>query len=209
MLQARHMKRHFAASARVRDVVIGLSAGLPVLLLSCGQAFAHEGHAEHSADVPVHVPWGFEGARELMNLHPIFTHFPIAFIYAALVFYLLGLMFNKEHFLKTGQWTLYFATLSAAGAVWSGIEASETVVHDEGSHAIMMVHRSLGIAVLAIGALLSLWLALSRSSLPKPKLLFLGALTLTALLLAQQTDFGGRLVFMHGVGLGRKSAVAV
>lgn len=153
------------------------------------------------------VQWGLEGVKELVNLHPLFTHFPIALLFSSLVFYLLGLVFKKEHFLKTGQWTLYFGTLGAAVAVWTGLQAAKTVPHDDTTHAMMMAHQYLGITVLVLGALLSLWLLVSKASLPKVKLVFVGGLLLIAALLLQQVDFGGRLVFFHGVGMGKKSFV--
>ena len=49
------------------------------------------------------VKWGLEGVKELVNIHPLFTHFPIALLLSSLGFYLLGLIFKKEHFLKTGK----------------------------------------------------------------------------------------------------------
>lgn len=160
------------------------------------------------SDLLVNVKWGLEGVKDLMNLHPLFTHFPIALLVSSLGFYLLGLVFKKEHFLKTGQWTLYFGTTGAAAAVWTGLQAANTVSHDETSHAILMAHQYLGITVLVLSALLSLWLLISKSSLPKAKPLFVGGLFLIATLLLQQVDFGGRLVFFHGVGMGRKSVMS-
>lgn len=157
------------------------------------------------SELLVGVKWGLEGVKELMNIHPLFTHFPIALLLSSLGFYLLGLVFKKEHFLKTGQWTLYFGTLGTAVAVWTGIQAANSVPHDETTHAMMMAHQYLGITVLILSALLSLWLLVSKSSLPNPKPVFVGGLFLIAILLLQQVDFGGRLVFFHGVGMGRKS----
>lgn len=157
------------------------------------------------SDLIVNVKWGLEGVKELVNLHPLFTHFPIALLLVSLAFYLLGLVFKKEHFLKTGQWTLYFGTMGAVAAVWTGLQAANTVPHDDTTHAMMMAHQYLGIAVLVLSALLSLWLLISKSSLPKAKPVFVGGLFLITALLLQQVDFGGRLVFFHGVGMGRKS----
>ena len=179
---------------------------LVVFILSPTMLLAHGGH-EHASNLPINVKWGLEGVKDLVNLHPLFTHFPIALLLASLGFYLLGLVFKKEHFLKTGQWTLYFGTLGAAAAVWTGLQAANTVSHDETTHPMMMAHQYLGIAVLALGVLLSLWLLISKSSLPKAKSVFVGGLFLIAALLLQQVDFGGRLVFFHGVGMGRKSVM--
>jgi uncharacterized membrane protein len=175
-------------------------------ILSCSLLFAHEGH-EHASNLPVNVRWGFEGVKELVNLHPLFTHFPIALLFSAFGFYLLGVIFRKDHFFKTGQWTLFFGTLGAGVAVWTGLQAANSVPHDETTHAIIMAHQYLGIAVLVLSALLSLWVLISKSNLPKVRVVFVGGLFLIVVLLLQQVDFGGRLVFFHGVGMGRKSVM--
>ena len=181
-------------------------ATLAVFFSTPAVLLAHEGH-EHASNFPLNVTWGFEGVKELVNLHPLFTHFPIALLLASVGFYLLGLLFKKEHFLKTGQWTLYFGTLGALAAVWTGLQAANAVPHDETSHPILMAHQYLGITVLVLGVLLSVWLLISKKSLPKARVIFMGGLLLIAVLLLQQVDFGGRLVFFHGVGMGRKSFV--
>jgi len=153
------------------------------------------------------MQWGLAGIKDLVNIHPLFTHFPVALLLSAFAFYLLGILFRKDHFFKTGQWTLFFGTLGAAAAVWTGHEAAETVAHDATTHAIIMAHQNLGFAVLTLSVLLSLWLLISRSSLPKPKTVFVAGLFLIVALLLQQVDLGGRLVFFHGVGMGRKSVL--
>lgn len=184
---------------RIFTIALGLISSTSLLM-------AEEGH-KHVSGSAGSVSWGFEGAKELINHHPLFTHFPIALLLASLGFYLMGLVFKKEHFLKSGQWTLYLGTLSAAVAVWTGLQAADTVSHAGSSHQLMMTHQYLGITVLALSVLLSLWLILSKSHIPKAKPVFIGGLVLVAVLILQQVDFGGRLVFFHGVGMGRKSVV--
>jgi uncharacterized membrane protein len=181
-------------------------AALVVFISSPTLLLAHEGH-EHASNLPLNVKWGLEGVKELVNLHPLFTHFPIALLILAFGFYVLGMVFRKDHFLKSGQWALYFGTLGAAAAVWTGLQAANSVPHNETTHPLMMAHQYLGVAVLVLSILLSLWLLISKSSLPKAKALFTGGLLLIVVLLLQQVDFGGRLVFFHGVGMGRKSFV--
>lgn len=175
-------------------------------VLSYSFLFASEGH-KHGSDPAASVQWGLEGVKELVNLHPLFTHFPIALLFLAFAFYLLGIILHKDHFFKSGQWTLYFGTLGAGVAVWTGLQAAKTVSHDDTTHAMMMAHQYLGIAILVLSVFLSLWLLISKSSLPKPRIVFVGGLLLITVFLLQQVDFGGRLVFFHGVGMGRKSVM--
>jgi len=152
------------------------------------------------------VQWGLAGARELINLHPLFVHFPVALLLAATGCYLLGAALKKNELLLTGKWVLYFGTLSAIPTVWTGLEAAKTARHMEGMHGIMMAHQYLGVTVLALSLGLSLWVFLSKASIPvKGKGLFLALLILMSGLLIQGADLGGRMVFLNGVGVGEKS----
>ena len=176
----------------------------PAALIAAPIVWAHEGH-EHVATDPTKVQWGLQGAMELINVHPLFVHFPIALLMVCVFFYAAGLIFKKENLLIAGKWSLYLGTLSAASAVWTGLLAAGSVKHSGDTHQIMMVHQYLGITVLALSAVLSIWVLISKANTPKaPKFFFL-ALLLLAALITQQADFGGRLVFLHGVGVGKKS----
>ncbi|MBI4372385.1 MAG: DUF2231 domain-containing protein [Candidatus Omnitrophica bacterium] len=152
------------------------------------------------------IPWGFEGFQEILNFHPVFVHFPIALLSAACGFYFLGIVFRKEELLAVGKWSLYFGALSALLAVVTGLQAADTVSHNDETHQIMMAHQYLGFVILGLSAFLSAWLLKAKANLPqKRKPIFLLALLLLAIMIAQQGDFGGRLVFLHGVGVGKKS----
>ena len=175
------------------------------LLMFIKTASAHEGH-EHMATDFSKIQWGLQGAKEVMNVHPLFVHFPIALLLESLAFYSLGTVFRKEELLKAGKWALYFGTLAAAITVWTGLQAANTVPHGGEVHAMIMVHQYLGFTVFGLSIILSAWLFLSKSPLPsKGRILFLTGLVLLALILTQGADFGGRMVFLHGVGVGRKS----
>ena len=167
--------------------------------------WAHAGH-EHVSIVPTHVRWGLTGMTEMKNLHPIVVHFPIALLMASALFYLMGILFRKENFFFIGKWLLYFGTVGAAIAVWSGLEAAEHVLHNEEAHLIMVPHQYLGIGIFVLGFLFSLWLFFSKVNIPaKGRLIFLVGMLCLAAVITQQADFGGRLVFLHGVGVGKKN----
>lgn len=156
----------------------------------------------------LNVEWGLKGFQELMNIHPIFVHYPIALFLTSLILYLLGVILKKEQPLVGGQWTLVIGTISAALTVWTGLQAEQTAPHGGGTHDIMTMHEKLGFVILGLGIILSLWTLISRSKLPqKGRLLFLTLLLGLNVILAQSADFGGRMVFLNGVGVGRKSMV--
>lgn len=176
----------------------------PMTLLTSTLALAHEGH-EHVATNPSQVEWGMQGAMELINVHPMFVHFPIALLLACVFFYIVGIVLKKDNLLIAGKWSLYLGTLSAAAAVWTGLRAAGSVEHGGDSHQIMMAHQYLGITILLLSAVLSIWVLISKVNMPKaPKIFFL-ILLLLVVFISQQADFGGRLVFLHGVGVGKKS----
>lgn len=166
-------------------------------------AWAHAGH-EHASNVPIHVRWGLTGITELQNPHPVVVHFPIALLTFSVLFYMLGTFLKKENFFFAGKWLLYFGTASAAVAVWTGLRAANSVWHDEEAHLIMMPHQYLGIGILILGFIFSLWLFISKSNIPaKGRFIFLIGMILLGAIVAQQGDFGGRLVYLKGVGVGR------
>lgn len=60
--------------------------------------------------------------------------------------------------------------------------------------------------ILVLSALLSIGVGFSKRNLPvRGRILFVAVLIMLAALLIQQNDFGGRMVYLHGVGVGKKS----
>jgi uncharacterized membrane protein len=156
--------------------------------------------------LPLAVVMGFQGATEVLNVHPLFVHFPIALLLSSFVFYLLGAIFKNDGLLAAGKWSLYFGTLSAAVTVWTGLEAAKTAPHGGGTHDIMMVHQYIGFIVTSLSTVLSAWVFFSKANVPgKGKPVFLTVFALMCVILIQGADLGGRMVFLNGVGVGRKS----
>ena len=181
-----------------------------MLLIATPIAFAEQEHDhashEHASGSVLQIEWGLKGAQEAINIHPLFVHFPIALLLAAIALYLAGSIFKKETLLMVGKWNLLMGALSAIVTVWTGFKAAETVAHGGGTHQMMMAHQYLGFTVLVLSIGLSLWVFLSRVSIPgKGKGIFLALLVVMGGLLVQGADLGGRMVFLNGVGVGRKS----
>ncbi len=168
-------------------------------------SWASEGH-EHTKGGFFNVQWGFQGLQNLMNVHPLFVHFPIALLLVAAALYVLGTITKRESIFVAGKWSLLLGTLGAAFAVLTGLQAAKSVPHAGETHQIMMAHQYLGIAVLVVSLILSLWVLISKANIPtRGRTLFLIVLFALAAILTQQADLGGRMVFMHGVGVGKKS----
>jgi uncharacterized membrane protein len=149
---------------------------------------------------------GFYGMSEILNLHPVFVHFPLALLLTATFFYILGAALKKEPLLVVGKWNLFAGLLGSALAVWTGLEAAKGVSHGGGTHQVMILHQNLGYAILGLSLILSVWVLASKANIPsKLKGLFLAGLLILGVLIAQTADLGGRMVFLNGVGVGRKS----
>lgn len=135
------------------------------------------------------------------NIHPIFVHFPIALLWAALAIDVAAVVFKRPSWHQAAFWNLLLATAAAALAVWSGLYAESTAAHPEQAHAVIELHEKLGIATLVLAAFTTLCRITWRRHFAGVKkaliltLMFVGAATVSF-----GAYLGGRLVFEFGVG---------
>ena len=100
-----------------------------------------------------------------------------------------------------GQICLGLGLISTLITVLTGYLAKESFPHGETIHRMMRTHQTLGFAILGLGALLMIWSILKREGRPKAPKLFLCLLGFTALLIMQNADLGGRMVFVEGAAV--------
>ena len=143
------------------------------------------------------------GISAMENIHPLFVHFPIAFLSVFFAIELLSALIGLERIRRAASWFLYFGTLGAIAAVGAGFRAAATVPHAHEVHSIMENHEHLGIAVLAIALLLSFWRLFAGKSLASITLrviyLFLALVMVGAMTVG--ADLGGLMVYKYGVGV--------
>jgi uncharacterized membrane protein len=144
---------------------------------------------------------GFSGLKEVMNVHPVFVHFPIALFPAALLFYGLGAVLEKRSLLVSGRGCLYLAAVSVITAVATGLRAEATLKHNEAIHHLMETHKTLGLTILALSLLLTGWTFWQRDQRPRAFWAYFCVLTFTTLAVQQNADLGGRMVFTQGAGV--------
>lgn len=152
---------------------------------------------------------GFKGLSEVVNIHPLFVHFPVALFPTTLFFYLVGIVWKKEKFLFAARISLTLAVLSAIVTVWTGEMAEASFPHSEAIHQLMMTHEKIGITGLVLGSLLFLWSFWLKEGSPKGKFYFLIFLALTTFVILQNGDIGGRMVFVEGASVKSKVAPPV
>ena len=138
----------------------------------------------------------------MQSVHPLLVHFPIALLIASLFFECLAWIFRIEAWRLTARWCLVAGTLGATAAVWSGLRAEQVAKHSFEIYQVLELHEKLGITVLVISGVLSLWWLVSlkwpRSFFSRP--LYIAFLVLTVTLLAFGAYLGGRLVYEFDVG---------
>jgi uncharacterized membrane protein len=140
----------------------------------------------------------------LSAIHPKVVHFPIAFLLAYFLFELLGIVFKKDFLSKSAHLLLFLGVLGALAAVFTGRAAEEAFDYwNKQSGELVAQHE--------IYANLTLWyfvgLLLLRTFVSFKKN-FVGIVRYVILVLAmvgvyfvfQTGDYGGKMVYEHGVG---------
>jgi uncharacterized membrane protein len=97
---------------------------------------------------------------------------------------------------------LYLGTIMACAAVIAGLAAESTVDHGANVHEILERHESIGISILGLSILLSIWRLISGGvvkgilNIPYSLMSFL-----LAILVVFGADLGGLMVYKYGVAV--------
>lgn len=150
---------------------------------------------------------GFKAVAELFNIHPMFVHFPVAFLPGAFLLFGLGLVFKKPGLYLAGRACLYMAAAGALAALTTGLLAEDSFPHNAVIHHLMGTHETLAWLVLALSAGLSAWSFFQSEHRPKGAWAFLAVLALANLVVMQGADIGARMVYLEGAAV--KPAVSV
>lgn len=143
------------------------------------------------------------GIAAMDNIHPILVHFPIAFFFAFFIFESLGTWRKKLQWRYLASWFLFLGTIAAFFTVMAGLFAAETVEHNEAVHDIMERHEHIGLWVLSIAVIMSIWRIKqwSRPAIEGSNALFIGLAGLLCLLISFGADLGGLMVYGYGVSV--------
>ena len=142
------------------------------------------------------------GIAGMDNIHPLLVHFPIAFLLTFFALDLVGTWAKKPQWRSVAGWLLYLGTIAAVFTVTAGFIAANTVAHGDNVHDIMERHEHIGISVLTLAAVLSLWRLKSGNLIPGgANTLFLILAGLLCILLTLGADLGGLMVYKYGVAV--------
>ncbi|WP_031433156.1 DUF2231 domain-containing protein [Methylomarinum vadi] len=142
------------------------------------------------------------GISAMANIHPLVVHFPIALFSFFVLIDLAGSLFGKQSWRQAASWFLYLGTIMAAATVAAGLAAAASVPHGDNVHAIMERHKHLGISILILSSVLSLWRLLSRGVIKGgANVLYLIIAVILGLLVVFTADLGGLMVYKYGVAV--------
>jgi uncharacterized membrane protein len=144
------------------------------------------------------------GAGHLQNPHPLFVHFPIAFLYGAALLYLIAWLAQREAIARAALWMLVLGAISAAIAAYTGWWSASGVMLDPSvKEHVLKPHMRLMLATSALAAVLTIWALIER---PMPtsalRYLFIFGLLVMIALMTKGADFGGIMVYDYNGGGG-------
>lgn len=144
---------------------------------------------------------GFSGLSEVLNVHPVFVHFPIALFPSALFLYSFGILARRRSWCVAGRACLYLAAASTVVTIFTGLQAEGSIPHNERIHHIMQTHKQIGYLIGGFAVLLVGWSFAHRDQRPRVAGAFLAVLVAVAYLVLQNGDLGGRMVFIEGAAV--------
>ena len=134
------------------------------------------------------------------EFHPIFVHFPIAFLLAGVVLEFVALRRPKQNLTPVAAGLLVAGTISGWLAVLSGLAAFFTVpAHTDEAHGLMYWHLGLGVACLLLFTKISIRRWNHRKVRPNRADGIVSIMA--AALLVVTGDLGGGLVYHGGAGV--------
>jgi uncharacterized membrane protein len=135
-------------------------------------------------------------------IHPVVVHFPIALLFTAILFEVLGFLYRHETFRQFGHWLLILGLiggLAAAGFGWWG-EGAVKAAGVPGD--AIDRHESFAVATLIAFGLLLIFRRWARDRWSaRDKAIYLAMAIAGLLLLATTGYFGGDLVYRYGAGV--------
>ncbi len=141
------------------------------------------------------------GVQHLQNIHPLFVHYPVAFLVGAALFYGLAWASRKDRFAATALSLLILGALSAAVTVGTGLYAEEGVMiaRSVREH-LLEYHETLMIVTLCISVGLAIWAVAARPFPKRGRSIFLLMLLALLVIMSIGADYGARMVYDYNAG---------
>ncbi len=142
------------------------------------------------------------GAKGMLNYHPMFVHFPIAFWLGALLFEALAIWRSSDEWHRTAARLLYLGTLCAFAAVGTGLLAEESVPETGPSRDVFEIHEKMMYITTSAAVGLCMFAFFMRKKFTAGlRKLFLVGLIVLAVLLTVGSDRGAQLVYHYATSV--------
>ncbi len=142
------------------------------------------------------------GLANISNIHPLLVHFPIALLSVFFLLDLIACLAKKPHWRDVASYFLYFGAAGAIFTVIAGFQAAYSVIHSEVVHEIMLRHQYLGISVLTLSIILSVWRFKSGATISGGANHFFLVLSgVMCVLMMLGADLGGLMVYNYGTAV--------
>jgi uncharacterized membrane protein len=138
------------------------------------------------------------GLRAILNIHPLFVHFPIALWLAALLFETLAILRGSDEWHRTAARLLYLGTFAAIVTIFTGLNAEKSIPPGPAMQ-IVGIHETLMMITTSVGIGLSLFAFVCRKDFTASlRRILLAGLCVLAVLLTLGADRGAQLVYQYG-----------
>jgi uncharacterized membrane protein len=142
------------------------------------------------------------GLKGMLNVHPLFVHFPIALWIGAMLVEALAVLRSSGDWHRTAARLLYLGTLFGLLAAATGLLAQNSVPDEGPAHDVLELHEKLMLVTTsaAVGLCMFAYFQRDRFAQGQRKLLLAGLLALT-ILLTIGADRGALLVFKYATSV--------
>ena len=142
------------------------------------------------------------GLKGMLNVHPLFVHFPIALWIGAMLVEAVAVLRSSGDWHRTAARLLYLGTLFGLLAAATGLLAQNSVPEEGPAHDVMELHEKLMLATTsaAVGLCMFAYFQRDHFAQGQRKLLLAGLLAL-AILLTIGADRGALLVFKYATSV--------
>ncbi len=141
------------------------------------------------------------GVEHLQNPHPLFVHYPLAFLLGAAVVYFAAWIRRSDRLAVIAYALLLAGTAAGAVAIGTGLYAEEGVMVDRSVRAALLErHEALMITTGCIALALSVWAVIARPFPRRLRVLFMVGLLAMVGVMMKGADDGGRMVYDYNAG---------
>ena len=142
------------------------------------------------------------GLKAMLNYHPLFVHFPIAFWVGAIVYEAIGVIRGREDFRKVAAILLYLGTLCALAAVGTCWLAEESVPETGPARNALEFHETFMLISTSLALGLSMIASFTRRNpAAKFRKILLPGLVALGILTGLGADRGAQLVYQYGTAV--------